>query len=158
MPAELSSSLLEVILRRTLEEAAFVYFEPGEVSVEAEGPVLEARLRYAGDDEGELRLALSESFASTLAANMLGEEEGGAAVTGDDRDAVGELLNMIAGALVLEVFGRYARCALDIPQVRRVGVDEHRRALEQADVSVGLLDEEGHRVHLSATSGKGRRR
>jgi CheY-specific phosphatase CheX len=158
MPAELSASLLEVILRRTLEEAAFVYFEPGEASPEADGPVLEARLRYAGDHEGELRLAVSESFASTLAANMLGEEEGGAEVTGDDRDAVGELLNMIAGALVLEVFGRYARCALDIPQVRRVSPDEHRRALDGADVAVSLLDEEGRWVHLSAARARERRR
>jgi CheY-specific phosphatase CheX len=157
MPVDLSSSLLEVVLRRTLEEAAFVFFDPSDAPPEPDGPVLEAWLRYLGEDEGELRLAMSEAFAATLAANMLGEEEGGAAVTGDDRDAVGELLNMIAGALVLELFGRYARCVLEIPQVRLIGAEEHRRALEQADVAVTLLDEDGHRVHLSATRGRGRR-
>jgi CheY-specific phosphatase CheX len=152
MRAELSTSLLEAVLARTLAEAAFVFLERSDEPPELDQPVLEATLSYAGEREGELRLALSEGFASALASNMLGEDEGGAAVTGDDEDAVGELLNMVAGALALEVFGREARCALGIPRVQRVAAAAHRRALETAGAAVTMVDEEGRRIDLSSSA------
>ena len=151
MQGELSPALLESILSRTIEEAAYVYFEPPEALPELEGPVVEATLRYAGDHAGELRLAVSEDFASTLAANMLGEEEGGASVTGDDEDAVGELLNMIAGAVALEAFGRHGRVALGLPRVERVSTAAHRRTLAQAGTAVSLVDGDGRRIDLSSS-------
>ncbi len=150
MPTELSADLLADVLSRTLEEAAFVCVEPVATPPPVDAPVLEATVRYAGPAAGVLRLAGSERFASSLAASMLGEEEGGAAVTGDDADAVGELLNMVAGATMLEAFGRYAACSIGIPRVRRLAPAAHADALAAARTRVTLVDDQGRRVDLSS--------
>ncbi len=149
MPGEISPELLAAVLSRTLEEAAFAFLEPAEAPCNSSVRVIEATLEISGERRAELRLAVPEVFAATLAANMLGEEEGGEDVTGDDEDAIGELLNMIAGAVAAEVFGRNARCALGIPRLRRVGLQEHRSAIAGA-TTVSMADEEGRPVHLAS--------
>ena len=150
MPGEVSAELLASVLARTLEEAAFVFLEPSDGAWDPAAPILEATLEYAAGHRAELRLAVPVAFAATLAANMLGEEEGGADLTGDDEDAIGELLNMMAGAIAAQLFGRQARCTLGIPRVRRIGLDEHRRALRAARTLVTMVDEEGRPVQLGA--------
>jgi hypothetical protein len=151
MPAEMSPSLLAQSLGHTLEEAAFVFAEVTDDPPPFEGDVIEARLAYSGAHAGELLLASPEGLAATLAANLLGEEEGGASVTGDDLDALGELLNMVAGSLVLELFGPEAGCKLGLPRVRRVSAEEHGRALAKADAVATMVEEEGRRIDLSAS-------
>ena len=149
MPADLSPRLLGDVLGRVLEEAAFVFVEPAE-EAPPEGPLLRAQLRYVGRHAGELSLVMSERFAATVAASILGEEEGGEELTGDDRDALGEVLNMVAGVLAVELFGEDSRCALGLPVVARLAAEEHRRELAAADAVALLMDEGGQRVALSA--------
>ncbi|HTP27968.1 MAG TPA: chemotaxis protein CheX [Anaeromyxobacteraceae bacterium] len=155
MSAELSAELLAQALSRTLEEAAFVFAEPTQDPPPLEGEVIEARLSYRGDHEGELRLAAPASFAASLAANLLGEEEGsqGAKARGDD--CIGELLNMIAGALAVDLFGPGSRCLLGLPRVRRVAAEEHAQALATAHAAATLIEEEGGRIDLSASISQG---
>jgi CheY-specific phosphatase CheX len=150
MSAELTSELLAQSLAQALEEAAFVFAEPTEEPPELQGQVIEARLGYAGPHEGELALAADAGFAATLAANLLGEDEGGAEAAGDDQDAVGELLNMIAGALVVELFGADVPCRLGLPRVARLTAAEHAATLGAAAAAASLLSEEGSRIDLSA--------
>jgi chemotaxis protein CheY-P-specific phosphatase CheC len=150
-----SAEVLAEVLNGTLEEAAFVFAEVAEEAPPFEGEVIEARLAYAGSHEGELLLALSADFAASLAANLLGEDEGGAAVTGDDEDAVGELLNMIAGTLATELFGQEAGCKLGLPSVARVAPDAHQQELARAAAVASVVDEEGRRVDLSVALRKG---
>jgi Chemotaxis phosphatase CheX len=150
MAAELSPALLAQCLARTLEEAAFVFAEPTDDPPPFEGDVIEARLAYSGAHSAELVLAAPHDLAATLAANLLGEEEGGASVTGDDLDALGELLNMIAGSLVLELFGPEAGCKLGLPRVKRVSPTEYGRELARAHAAATLVEEEGRRIDLSA--------
>jgi hypothetical protein len=151
MPAELSPALLAQSLARTLEEAAFVFAEPTEAPPSFEGEVIEARLAYSGGHAGELLLASPPDLAGTLAANLLGEEEGGASVTGDDLDALGEVLNMLAGSLVLELFGPEAGSKLGLPLVRSVSAAEHGRNLAKAHAVATLVEEEGRRIDISVT-------
>jgi hypothetical protein len=155
MTAEPSAELLADTLGRTLEEAAFVFAEPDEAGAPLDEALLEARLAYVGPHEGELSLSAPRSFAATLAANLLGEDEGGAAATGDDEDAMGELLNMVAGAWVAEVFGDSARCLLGLPRVRPVDAAERAGALAAADVAATLVEEEGRRIDLSLHLARG---
>ena len=150
MPNDLSSDLLAQALGQTMEEAAFVFAEATSEPPPFDGDVIEARLTYAGTHAGELLLATPASFAATLAANLLGEDEGGASVTGDDLDAVGELLNMIAGKLVVDLFGPEAPCTLGLPRVERVRAEEHERALATAQAATTMVEEEGRRIDLSA--------
>lgn len=149
MPAEISSSLLARNLGQTLEEAAFVFAEAVDDPPPFDDDVITARLSYSGAHAGELLLASPHGLAATLAANLLGEEEGGASVTGDDVDAVGELLNMIAGSLVLDLFGPEAGCKLGLPRVERVSADDYGRELGKAHAVATLVEEEGRRIDLS---------
>ncbi len=150
MPAELSPDLLAQALGHTLEEAAFVFAEATSEPPPFQGEVIEARLAYAGEHAGEFLLASPAGFAATLAANLLGEDEGGASVTGDDLDAVGELLNMIAGKLAVDLFGPDAPCKLGLPRVQRVSPEEHERAVAAARAVATMVDEEGRRIDLSS--------
>ncbi len=156
MPNDLSSDLLAQALGRTMEDAAFVFAEATSEPPPFDGDVIEARLTYVGTHAGELLLATPATFAATLAANLLGEDEGGASVTGDDLDAVGELLNMIAGKVAVDLFGPDAPCKLGLPRVQRVRAEQHERALATAQAATTMVEEEGRRIDLSAcvTSGK----
>jgi CheY-specific phosphatase CheX len=140
-------------LGQVLEEAAFVFAEATDDPPPLTGAVLQAKLSYHGDHAGELTLAAPGELASTLAANLLGEDEGGAETTGDDEDAVGELLNMVAGVLLSELHGPEARCVLGLPRVRRVAAAEHDAAVAQADAVASLVEEGGRRIDLSARFG-----
>jgi hypothetical protein len=150
MPGEVSGDLLASVLVRTLEESAFVFLEPADEHWDPGAGSIEATLEYSAEHRAELRLATSEAFAATVAANMLGEEEGGADLTGDDEDAIGELLNMMAGWIAAELFGRHARCTLGIPRVRRIGIGEQLEAAAAAGTIVTMADEEGRRIQLSS--------
>ncbi len=150
-----SPELLATILGSTLEEAAFVFAEVAERPPPFPGDVIEARLAYSGSHDGELLLAASPELAATLAANLLGEEEGGAGVTGDDFDAMGELLNMLAGTLAVEMFGPDQRCKLGLPRVERVTAERHLASLSAASAAAVLQEEEGRRIDLSVTTASG---
>jgi CheY-specific phosphatase CheX len=144
------ADVLARTLSQVLEEAAFLFAEATPAPPPLGGAVLEARLSFMGDHEGELVLAAPPELCATLAANLLGEDEGGAAATGDDEDAVGELLNMVAGAVLVELYGPDARCLLGLPRVARVAAGQHEGELARADVVATLVEEEGRRIDLSA--------
>lgn len=149
VPPAAFRDLLAQALGRTLEEAAFVFAEPTEDPPPFDDDVIAARLAYSGAHAGELLLASPHALAATLAANLLGEDEGGASVTGDDLDAVGEILNMIAGSLVVELFGPEAGCKLGLPRVERVSSQAYCRELARAHAAASLVEEEGRRIDLS---------
>jgi hypothetical protein len=153
---EISREMLEGVLVRTLEEATFVFAEATDDPPPHEGILVEARLGYAGPQQGELTLVAPAGLAATLAANLLGEDEGGASTTGDDLDAIGELLNMIAGIVVAELFGEGGSCQLGLPRVRRITPDAQARTLATATAAATLVEEEGRRIDLAVRVGGGR--
>jgi len=149
MAAEALRELLSAVLRRTLEEAAFVFAEPGGEAAARGEPLVEARLAYSAAHEGELALAAPLSLAETFARNLLGEEEGSPVAPSTSEDAVGELLNMVAGALAVELFGDARPCRLGLPRVRRLTADRHRLGLASAAAAVTLVEEGGRAIHLA---------
>jgi len=149
---EPTSDLLAETLGSTLEEAAFVFVEPRSRPPPFPAKVLEARIGYAGPSSGELFLVADSSMAATLAANLLGEDEGEATASRGS-DALGELLNMVVGALVMRLFGEGARCRLGVPRVREVRASEHQARLLAAACTAHLVEEEGRRIDLSLAAG-----
>jgi CheY-specific phosphatase CheX len=148
MTAEPSSELLAQVVGRTLEQAAFVFAERADEAVPFAGTVIQARLGYFGPRTGEIRLATSTAFAATLAANLLGTEPDDPEAAGRDLDAVGELLNMVAGALLCELFGQQTTCRLGIPAVARTSPTAHETAIA-GTCQVTFVDESGHRIDAS---------
>lgn len=146
--SEPTSELLAETLAGTLEEAAFVFVEQQESPPAFPARVLEARIDYAGPTKGELTLVADASMAATLAANLLGEDEG-EATAARAGDALGELLNMVVGSFVVRLFGPETRCRLGVPRVREVGAAEHGVQLRSASCATHLVEEEGRRIDLS---------
>ncbi len=150
MGAEPSREVLGEVVGRVLEEAAFVFTEAVDEAPPFEGPVIEARLRYGDEGEGEIRLAAEPRFAATLAANLLGSEPDDPEAAERAMDAVGELLNMVSGVLVAELHGPEAPTALGVPSVTRVSAEEHERDLREAACRVTFVEEAGHRIDAAA--------
>jgi hypothetical protein len=157
MGVDLSPELLARIVGRTLEEAAFVFAETSQDAAPFEGTVIEARMGYSGPSTGEIRLAAAPAFAATLAANLLGTEPDDPEATSREMDAVGELLNMVCGMLVPELFGPHAAYRLDIPAVLRLTAEEHEARITANPCRVTLVEEGGQRIDafaLVSTGGK----
>jgi hypothetical protein len=129
-----------------LEEAAFVMplaTQPRPFR----GEVLQARLRFKGPMTGTLVMATTPSAAARVAGNILGVET----VERDAvPDAVGELLNMLAGCVIAEWFGAAETCELGVPDTRVVGVPEHEATLGKANLRVTLMTEEDERIDVAA--------
>lgn len=142
------------VLGRTLDEAAFVFTEPAAAPAPFAGKLLEARIRYEGPASGELCLATGPELAGVLAANLLGAEEGDV-TPALQRDAVGELLNMVVGMLVAEVFGDASRCRLGVPQVRELAASAYEASEKEWLCAAHLLEEGGRRIDLSLRAGAG---
>jgi hypothetical protein len=146
--SEPSAEALAETLGQTLEEAAFIFTEPQERPPPFRGDVIEARIDYRGPHAGELLLTADGSLASTLAANLLGEEEGEASAARAP-DAVGELLNMVLGIWVQRLFGDQVRCALGVPKIGRRSAGEASGPPAGATCAAHLVEEQGRRIDLA---------
>jgi hypothetical protein len=78
---------------------------------------LTATIEYEGPHRGALRCWCSPSFASSLAANLLGVEPDQPEAQTAAIDAVRELLNVLCGHLVTRWYGTHAVFNLSIPTV-----------------------------------------
>lgn len=150
MGAEPSAQTLAEVLGKTLEDAAFVFAEAAESAPPFAEDVVEARLGYSGPAEGEIRLAAGVAFADTLAANLLGADPGDPEAVDRGKEAIGELLNMICGILVVRSFGSETECRLGVPSVRVVAASEYEATLPGAGSRVTMLEEEGHRIDAAS--------
>lgn len=145
-----TDELLAASLGEILEEAAFIFTEPLDAPPPFEGQALEARIGYQGPHTGELRLVADAGLAATLAANLLGEDEG-EATRGKAGEAVGELLNMFVGVWVVKLFGQQSRCKLGVPRVRELPAAEAGTRPRDAACAASLVEEEGRRIDVSLT-------
>lgn len=78
-----------------------------------------ASVGFIGDVNGVVYLHLTNAFARTLAGRMLGMAE--AELEGDEmvNDVIGELTNMIVGAVKSRLCDEGAPCVLTIPSIVR---------------------------------------
>jgi hypothetical protein len=82
-----------------LEDAAFIFATPADSKAPDDGPFVIARLPILGDAPAALVLATPLSVGAEIAANLLGLEPGDPEAESKTADAVGEILNMMAGEL-----------------------------------------------------------
>ncbi|NLH49749.1 MAG: chemotaxis protein CheX [Myxococcales bacterium] len=106
-----------LVAQRILEEAAFIFAEPAEDDAPLESPTINAQLDFRGPSNGRLLLRASPEFAVLLAANLLGVEPDEPDALTRRQGAVGEILNMIAGALMETLFGDEVTVHLGIPEI-----------------------------------------
>ena len=146
-----SAESLSRTLMGLLADAAFVFAEPTASPLPANGSPFVARLTMAHGESWELCVCVQDKLGDMLAANLLGtesESEAHASAT----DAVGELANILAGALAVDLFGKDVVCQLGIPVVT---IEPGRMAddrLAKADCRATLLTEEGFTLAVALTA------
>lgn len=137
-PEALSATTADI-----LESAAYFSSAPADTRDAWPGDAIEAALTFRGPASGMLRLRSTPAFAAELAANMLGLELGDPEAEAQARAALGELLNIVTGALVAQWFGVDHVCQLGIPQVGPVGA-----TVRAATVGLTLSVEDAHRLDV----------
>lgn len=135
-----------------LVDAAFVFAEPTANPLPTYENPLVARLTIEHGETWGLCVCVQDKLGQMLAANLLGTES----ETGEARDAaadaVGELANIMAGAVAVELFGKDVVCHIGIPVV---AIETGRLAgnyLTQSTCCVNLSTEEGYALSVALTA------
>ena len=118
MRSEESSRTVGAVIARVLEDAAFIFtdeLEP-ETHPSAAWTADGVSLTFSGERSGSFRLWADEGFVSLLAENMLGIVPDDPTAQEKKADAFKELVNIIAGNSLTELFGTTAVFELGIPQ------------------------------------------
>lgn len=113
------STTMEPLLRRatasTFEDLAFLFLEPECTEEQADAPLDAAvSVDFHGPVHGRLTVRLSSVLMPTIAANMLGEEQ--ARHIPLQRDALGEVANVVCGNALPLIAGADAVFRLDAPR------------------------------------------
>ena len=133
---------LSRVTTATFEELALLFPETELTDEQAAAPLDVAVLvNFRGPEPGRLLLRASECILPTIAANMLGAEQSGA--TPLQRDALGELANVICGNVLPAIFGADAIFHLDAP-----------RLIEPGYMPVRDDDHPAARVHFGVENGR----
>ncbi len=90
------------------------------------------RVRFHGDRQGSMWLALSSGIADAMVRNLSGDDQ--VPTIDDCTEAACELANVVAGNLVSALFGDQAECHLDTP------IEVPVRELPEGAVGVELLE------------------
>jgi hypothetical protein len=143
MSPEFSEALSKVSVR-ILEEAAFLFSDdlaPAD-RPDASWDPIGASLSFEGEEEsGHILVWADRAMAKSLASNMLGLDEDDPASASHLTDALKELLNMVLGNVLTEVWGTAPVFHLGIPQ--RLEPSQWR----PSELSRGVwLSVEGHPV------------
>jgi hypothetical protein len=144
----------ELLLRRVialLADAAFVFAEPTAAPMPATGSPLVARLTMAHGETWELCVCVQDKLGDLLAANLLGTESETGEARAAASDAVGELANILAGGLAVELFGKDVVGRIGIPVVAIETAGAVAIRLAQAACRVHLLTEEGYALAVALT-------
>lgn len=100
---------LEEILTATAESVfeglTFLFALAPEEAVANHSPMVTAGVRYEGECNGMVAVAVSENLLASIAANMLGEENINTLTQEQCQDALKELANVLGGPIVAALAG-----------------------------------------------------
>jgi len=119
------------VLSRVLEDASFVFTDDMPDTART-GALLEGSigvsLTFTGERRGTFRLWGAPAFAALLAANMTGVDAESPLALEKGADAMKEILNIIVGNALTELYGTSAVFDLGIPQTAAAALlDADRR-------------------------------
>lgn len=113
------NEVIEKVFCEVLEKFAFMFVEPAErndLSL-ADETFLMADMRFSGEINGTLKLAVPGELSLEIAANILGIDP--EQIEDDERakDAIREVLNVTCGHLMTEISGDKPVFNLSVPNV-----------------------------------------
>jgi CheY-specific phosphatase CheX len=144
-------ALIEAVTT-TLEEAAFLFPEICDEPTIAhvDGPWVAASLAFGSTMCGVLRFAVSQPLAIEMASNLLGIEPDDAMAVEKSHEAVGEMLNMIGGAVIVRLA---EGLSLDVPHVTAVAASAEILGItDGADARFTMTNEDNvivFSIHMS---------
>jgi len=137
---------LTEVTAQMLEDAAFIFTEPMENGGSFESESMQAKIGFEGPRKGIIALIIDKSLATVLAANFLGVEPDALEAMGKGRDAVGEMLNIIAGALMERIFGGEIVVNLGIPEVQYLENPNSENVANEDCIKVSFMTDEEQRI------------
>jgi CheY-specific phosphatase CheX len=143
MKNENINEILNSVVCEILEQTAFVFPEPAdqEEGINFEGfEYMETTQFYSGDKVGLVKLIVPKEFCKELSENILGEDLEIDKSVGEIADALKEVLNIITGQLLIELYGEEAIFNLTPPQVNELSKEEFFSFIENYEYALALSD------------------
>jgi CheY-specific phosphatase CheX len=136
-----------------LESAVFVFSEQVDVAPWDSPEVWCAHLELEKDKKYQMSVGVPKDLALTLAANLLGLEPDSDEAQESLGDAVGEMANMLAGILAVELFGKDVVCRIGVPTVIQGSGSDHDAFAAQSCCRATLKTEESQRLDVCLFEG-----
>jgi hypothetical protein len=146
-----SPELLSSTLIALLADAAFVFAEPAVAPLPSGENELVAHLTMGHGETYDLCLCVQNKLGDILAANLLGTESETREARAAAADAVGELANILAGALAVQLFGKEVVCNIGIPAVSIETESVVGDGLAKCTCRADLLTDEGYALAVALT-------
>lgn len=145
MPDQDTLSMLAATL---LADATFVFAETSTDFTPRGSSLVVAAITLTCGEPWQLVVVAEPALAQCLAANLLGIDEDAPEAAASAASALGEWVNMLAGAVALECKGGEGACRIGLPAVTPTTPSEGEQLLARASRRANLVTESGH--HLAA--------
>lgn len=143
MKKQILDEALNEVTSNVLEQIAFVFTEPTDMSDGlnfGDFEMATVTLQYSGDEHGTVSLVLPVEFCRELSESMLGTD----ATDADLEmylDSAKELLNIIAGQLMTQLFGETAVLNLSPPELRTITNEELQKEISKQSYVCNMADD-----------------
>ncbi|MCP4703640.1 MAG: hypothetical protein GY865_03440 [candidate division Zixibacteria bacterium] len=127
-----------------LEQTAFMFPEPADM---ASGVPFEdfeyvmVKLNYSGDKVGNVKMMLPVDFCAELSANLLGEDIGDVDPEENNFDSAKELLNIVSGQLLVDLYGDEALFSLTDLEVTKLENEDFFKMIEGTEYHCCMVDD-----------------
>jgi hypothetical protein len=149
----MTSERLATVVTELLESAVFVFADKVESTPWDIPAIWCACLELEHEQKIQMSLCVPKELALTLAANLLGLEPDSVEAEASLGDAVGEMANMLAGILAVELFGSDVVCKIGVPKVIQGTGADHDAYAAKAFCWASLKTEEGYRMDACLLEG-----
>ncbi|HMB30892.1 MAG TPA: chemotaxis protein CheX [Desulfohalobiaceae bacterium] len=144
-------SVVSDVLTEVLEEFAFIFVEtePDE-EIEEPDEVVYAEINFNGQDvEGVLGIAVSWQKCLELADNLLGADEQENLSERAVENALEELVNVVCGRLLAELYGTNVIFDLSIPETKALSKKKWNNLMQSEETVLVYEEDEPLAIYLS---------
>ncbi|MCP4567115.1 MAG: chemotaxis protein CheX [FCB group bacterium] len=127
MQIQIDGTSLNETVVSVLEQMAFIFCEPADLQEGIdldEFEFIKVSLTFDGHKSGQVTIIAPNEFCRELVANMLGEDIDNEDDCGKQADAVKEILNIITGQYLTQVYGDKVVFNLSAPEAAEIQSEE----------------------------------
>lgn len=134
---------LNEVIARVFQQTAFLFPQPADLPESipsGDDAFIAVSLTFSGDRSGDICLILPETVCRELAANLLGEDLTDDYLREKVLDAAKETLNIIAGQLLIQMYGDKALFNLSAPEVKEATPAEIMASADTRACACSMVD------------------